>query len=332
MKLIATLFWVAGWTLLIALLAYQGFPEMVAAVSAAGWGLLVVTTFYIVPMAADTMCWKILLPRQSTPRLFTLMWTRWICSAINNLLPVAQVGGDLVRTRLIAVRGVPGPEAGASVVTDITIGVATQILFSVMGIILMFQFDTVGNTALAATVGTLLFSLLLLGFYLAQRYGLFLKLTHILERMIKVGDWKNIVGGAQSLDRAILSTYRRRGALIQAGAWRLFGWIGGTGEVWLALYFLGHPVTLVEAFMLESLGQAVRNAAFMIPGALGVQEGGFILLGAVVGLTPDTGLALSLVKRVRELSLGLPALLVWQIQVGKRLLRRSPEAYSASRN
>jgi hypothetical protein len=76
--------------------------------------------------------------------------------------------------------------------------------------------------------------------------------------------------------------------------------------------------------MLEALGNAVRGAAFAVPGAIGVQEGGFILLGSLIGIAPDTALALSLVKRVRELTLGLPGLLTWQINVGRGLWSRVP--------
>jgi uncharacterized membrane protein YbhN (UPF0104 family) len=48
----------------------------------------------------------------------------------------------------------------------------------------------------------------------------------------------------------------------------------------------------------------------MIPGSLGVQEGGYLLLAPLVGLPPDAALALSLAKRAREILLGLPGLLV----------------------
>ncbi len=97
------------------------------------------------------------------------------------------------------------------------------------------------------------------------------------------------------------------------GFWHLLGWIAGTLEIWAGLWLLGSPVTFLDALMLESLIQAVRGAAFFMPGALGVQEGGLILLGAVVGLTPQVALALSLIKRIRELLLGLPGLLSWQM-------------------
>jgi len=89
----------------------------------------------------------------------------------------------------------------------------------------------------------------------------------------------------------------------------LVGWIVGTGEVYLIALFLGWPVSWREALLLESLGQAIRGAGFAIPGALGVQEGGYLLLGPLAGLPPDAALALSLAKRARELLLGLPGLL-----------------------
>jgi hypothetical protein len=87
------------------------------------------------------------------------------------------------------------------------------------------------------------------------------------------------------------------------------GWIAGTGEVFLIARFLGTPVGWRDAFVLESLGQAIRGAGFAIPGALGIQEGGYLLLAPLAGLAPDAALALSLAKRARELLLGLPGLL-----------------------
>jgi uncharacterized membrane protein YbhN (UPF0104 family) len=89
----------------------------------------------------------------------------------------------------------------------------------------------------------------------------------------------------------------------------LLGWLVGSGEVYLILQLIHQPAGWVNCLLLESLGQAIRGAAFAIPGALGVQEGGYLLLAPLVGLPPDAALALSLSKRARELLLGLPGLL-----------------------
>jgi uncharacterized membrane protein YbhN (UPF0104 family) len=76
---------------------------------------------------------------------------------------------------------------------------------------------------------------------------------------------------------------------------------------------------LVTALTIESLGLAVRSAAFVVPGGLGVQEAGFLLLGTILGLSPEVSLSISLVKRIRELALGVPAILAWQLIEGRRL-------------
>ncbi len=94
----------------------------------------------------------------------------------------------------------------------------------------------------------------------------------------------------------------------------------GAGEIWLALRFLGHPLPVGAAFVIESLSQAIRGAAFVVPSALGVLEGSYVLLGAVFGLDAQTSLALSLTRRVREVAFGAPALIAWQLVEGQRLI------------
>jgi putative membrane protein len=106
----------------------------------------------------------------------------------------------------------------------------------------------------------------------------------------------------------VLALYRDRRRIVTSFLANFGGWAVGTAEVWLALHALGHPVGWLDALLLESVGQAIRGAAFAIPGSLGVQEGGYLLLAPLVGLAPDTALALSLVKRARELALGLPGI------------------------
>src|SRR5262249_12793960 len=103
---------------------------------------------------------------------------------------------------------------------------------------------------------------------------------------------------------------------------RLAGWATGAGEVWLVMQSLGQPIGLVDAYILESLGSGVRAATFMVPGALGALEASYVLFGAMFGLPADTAVAISLSKRVRELALGVPGLLLWQFVEGRYHLRR----------
>jgi uncharacterized membrane protein YbhN (UPF0104 family) len=136
-------------------------------------------------------------------------------------------------------------------------------------------------------------------------------LLRILGGQIRSGPGARLFDGAAALEEAVIETYRRRRPFWAAMLWRLVGWFAGAGEFWLALHFLGSPVGLVEAIMLESLVQAVRTAAFMVPGGIGLQEAALVALAAPIGLSPDIAIALSLIKRVRELLLGSAGLLAW---------------------
>ena len=105
------------------------------------------------------------------------------------------------------------------------------------------------------------------------------------------------------------STYAQRSRAAASFGLALVAWIVGTGEVYLFVRLFGFSIDWADALLLESLGQAIRGAAFAIPAALGVQEGGYLLLGPLVGLPADAALALSLAKRARKILLGLPGLL-----------------------
>ncbi len=81
---------------------------------------------------------------------------------------------------------------------------------------------------------------------------------------------------------------------------------------------MGSPVTIQEALVLESLSTAFRSAAFAIPGGLGVQDGGILFIGVMIGLSPEKALALALAKRFREIVVGVPGLIWWFVVEGRQ--------------
>lgn len=313
---------VAGLALAIALIAWQGFTLVYDSLAAAGWGLVAVAIFHLLPMLIDTLGWRAVLQDPRKPTFPTLLWMLWIREGIDALLPFAQVGGQIVGTRLLMLHRVRGSAAGASVILELTLSVLTQLLFTLLGLGLLLvlierDLDIILKVIGGVSVGVVAVA----GFILVQRRGLFQMLLRTMSGLAGGQAWLKLVGGAARLDDAISALYRRPRLLLEGSSWLLLSWIIGAGEVWLALYFMGHSVGLLEAVLLESLGRAVRSASFMIPGSLGVQEGGFMALGALLGLGPETGLAISLAKRVRELLLGIPALIAWQGLESKQLWR-----------
>lgn len=328
MRLLGGLAWAAGLALLIGLILYQGVGEVLDTVSAVGWGLAAILAFHCVSLAIDAAGWQYLIHRPERPQFATTTRIRWISQGVNFLLPVAQVGGEFVRVRLAMLAGVSGASAGASVTADVTVGVVTQIVFTVAGLFALMQTGVLQDTtlALALAAAVAIFTALVALFLIAQTLGLYGKMSHGLGRLIRSAKWSKIVGGAEAVDAEVRATYRRRGDLLAAALFRLLGWALGTVEVWMALYFLGHQVSWVEAFMIESMIQAIRMPAFMIPGALGVQEGGLMLLTGMIGIGPEVGLALSLLRRARELVFGIPGLVAWQVQESRRLIQRDSNA------
>ena len=320
MKTTAYLLFIGGLALFTFLIGYHGLADVATALAVAGWGLIWVTLYHLVPLVVRAVAWRYLLRDGDRPSLLVIVWARWIGESINALLPAAQVGGDLARARLLMHRGVPGPISGASVVVELTIGVVTQILFTLMGVGLLFHVGDREHVTVML-IGSGIMILLVTAFLLAQRFGMFGWLVRILVRFGGNSHWHLLVGGASALDNAIRRIYRNRRALLIASFLRLCGWIVGAGEIWLALHFLGSPVSVLNALLLESLSQAVRAAAFFIPGGLGVQEGGFLVLGGLLGIGPEVSLALSLTRRVRDLLLGLPGLVFWQVAEGGRFWR-----------
>jgi putative membrane protein len=238
--------------------------------------------------------------------------TRWAGESANSLMPGGQIGGPVLMARHLAHRGMPMQEAAAAITISTTMQTFGQIAFAIFGVILLgAQSSRLSEHALrtSALIASGVLAVQVGGFYLMQRRGLFGKVARVASRFAGKRDWSRLVSQAESIDRAVQTAYRRGGRVAASFLLSLIGWLVGTGEVFLILDLLGHPVTWVNALLLESLGQAIRGAAFAIPGALGVQEGGYLLLAPLVGLAPDTALALSLAKRAREIILGLPGVL-----------------------
>ncbi len=311
-----------GLLLFVVVISYQGIGSVSAAVAAVGWGLVWISLFHLVPLLVDTYAWQILLDRRHRIGFVRLTGIAWVGEAANSLLPVALIGGGLVRARLLSVARVPAAIGGASVVVDLTVAVISLILFSFAGVAVLVANALPSYLSMHLLLGLSIFSLVIYGFYVAQRRGMFLALARRSERLNGSDATGALSSDAATLDRRVAEIYQRRGDFWFACLVRLIGWIIGVGEVWLALHFLNQPVTVVEALMLESLGQAIRSAAFIVPGALGIQEGAYLVLGASIGIPPQIGIALSLVKRVRELSFAVPALLMWQWQEVRQIRLR----------
>jgi putative membrane protein len=315
MKRLTTLALIVGLCTVVGLFLSSGLEDVAAAVVSAGWGALIVVVARGFAVAWAGLGWFVIFPRAARPTLWDCMTLRFVREGINTLLPVAQVGGDFVGARLLTKRGVPGGVAGASMFVDLMTQAVTQFLFTVAGVLLLVWIAGDGPIVRTVAGGLALAAPALGAFYLIQRRSGHKVIQALVSRFAGSREWRAL-GAIDVLYDSLKRLYGNRGRVAGGLGIHLVGWFIGTVEVYVALHFMGYPVSVVEAVVIESLAQAVRGAAFAVPGALGAQEGGLIALCAIFGIPAEAALALSLVKRLADLLVGVPGLFAWHALEG----------------
>ncbi len=316
----AALLGLLGLAIFTAIIIWSGYQPLMLALATAGWGILWTSLFHLVSLLFSSIGWHALAPGKKRPSLGFIIYTLWLRSSVNNLMPVARIGGEVLAVRVMVKHGVRKTIAVASTVVELTTSVIAVFLFDILGIGLFVLHISDRHTGWQLLAGVLLSVPAIVGLLFVQRIGLFGLFNKVFALMIR-DKWKKFLGSAAQLDRAVHAMYRRKQRVIFCTFWQLMAWTSGIGEIWLALYYLGHTTSLLKAFMLEALIQASASVAFAVPGALGVQEAGFVLFGQMLGLAPETAVAVAVIRRCRDLLLFVPGLIVWQLQEGHWFLR-----------
>lgn len=315
-----------GLLLLIGLVVHEGVHDVAAIIAAAGLSLLWLVPLHVLPLTLDACGWQALLGRARAPLPY-LTWVAAVREAVNRLLPAANIGGELVGIRLAGrVIAEPGIVT-ASVIVEVLVTLCAHYLLCALGIILtiaMVARMPEQNAILIALVLSLPVPLLLL--WLLRDGGLFARIEKFAMAMVGASNATLAGFDGELLDSNLHALLRRHVLLLKVLGWQLAGMMVGTLETWLALALLGHPVAALAAFAIEALSVAIRSVVFFVPGGLGVQEGGVIMLAQLFGIGPDMALSLALVRRMREVLLGVPALLSWQWSEASRLKREAGRA------
>ena len=318
MKYLARIALTLGIAVTVMLVIRDGAQSIAGLLKQAGPLLLWLVPFHVVPLLLDVLGWRVLIFERT--RLGSLFLIAAIREAINRLLPVANVGGELVGIRLLALEGVSGTNATTSVIIEMLLNLVAQYLFLALGLGILLRITgslRSMDALLIAVVGTL--PLLLVLMWLLRSGRLLRAVEKLGARMLdsKAGRLGALSNLAQ-LDTAIRRLAFAHDRLALATAWQLAGLIAGSAEDWLALRWLGYPVSPATALVIESIVLAARSLIFVAPAGLGVQEAGLVGIGHVLGIGSDVAIALSLAKRMREILFGVPVLAVWRFAVRAR--------------
>jgi putative membrane protein len=309
----------AGVALTIVMAVHVGLGGLLRAVHAVGWsGFAAYALVSAAVFAPLGLAWWTAAPDAPASQAWAFIWGRLLREAASDVLPLAQVGGLLVGVRAVSARGVGEAQVVGSLIIDLTTEMAAQLVYTLFGVALLTAAlaHATGAREIAATAG---WAALLGGGVLAA-FIVFQGRSVDLAARLSSRWLKNTRARADAVRAVLTCVYAQPLRLASGFGLHSFSWVASGACAWLALRFMGVDLPLWRVLMLESLMAAVRSVAFMTPGALGVQEGAYVLVAPMLGLPPDSALALALIRRGKDLAIGVPALLLWQTGEGRRIL------------
>jgi len=329
MKLRILIIAALGLALALYLVTYIGLGAVLSAAVTVGWSGFAILCLYALGLFLILgAAWYVLAPDSSATGLWVFVWARMVRDAAAEVLPFSQLGGIVLGARAAILHGVATPLAFASMIVDVTTEMMAQIAYIALGVLLLSA--RAPRTSVAMSLTTVFVIGLVLaaragGLVLAlQRYGH--RFTGKLVARLLPGAVAPTAAVAARLD----AIYRAPARVGLSAALHLAGWIASAIGTWIAFRLIGAQVDVAAVVAIESFVYATRSAAAFIPNALGVQEAAYTVLAPLFGVGAEFGLAVSLLKRARDIAVGVPILLIWQAVEGRRALAARPGAVSDS--
>lgn len=301
----ALLFALVGMAGLVALFLSTGIAPVFQAVATAGWaGVALLAAWQLALTLPLALSWRTVAPGVALREIF---WARLVREAAGACLPFTAVGGMVIGARVLAARtGIGWARAGASTAADVTLEFVAQIAFVIGGTALLLCRQPHSPLAWPLVIAILLSALAAAFTFAAQGRAVRALVARIgLPQLAGTDDGNGL---AAALDRV----YAVPSRLAVGAALHLLGWIGSGLATWGAFHLLGAPVDLGAALAIEALLSFARACAFFVPAGLGVQEAVYVGLAGLYGVAAPVGLGVSLLRRGRELAIGLPVILAWQ--------------------
>jgi hypothetical protein len=345
---------ILGIVLTAFLILHTGLGSVLSAAVAVGWtGFAILCLYALGQLAVLGTGWSVLLPEPYPgswrPGLQVFIWARMVRDAATDVLPFSNLGGFVLGARAAILHGVARPVTVASMIVDVTTEMLAQLVFVALGVMIL-SVHAPRDSFAASVITAFMIGLALAAagaglITVAQRHGGWIarKLANRLFPDAAAAD--AAAAGAAAADAAAAGAAAAgaaaAGAAVAGAAvasmlkeiyrspWRVglslavhfAGWVVSAVGAWIAFRLMGARVDLVSVLAIESLVCAVRSVAFLVPNAIGVQEGAYALLAPLFGVGAEFALGVSLLKRARDAAVGVPILLIWQGMEGHALAR-----------
>jgi glycosyltransferase 2 family protein len=307
-----------GFAVVFYLIERAGVGAVLSAAAAIGWG-----GFGVLCLAGLALflifgpAWAVLVPRAAGGTTGVFIWARAVRDSASEVLPFSQLGGMALGVRAAVLHGVTSRMAVGSMIVDVTTEMLAQIGYAGLGVAILVarapRTPLVRSLTIAFSVGLALAAVLAVTFLVLQCYSRRWAGSRLVQRVLP---------GPKAFTAALTTTldtiYRHPRRVALSLALHFGGWIMSAAFTWVAFRLVGARVDLAAALAIDSLVYATRSAAFVMPSALGVQEAAYTVLAPLVGVGKEFGLAVSLLKRARDIAIGIPILLIWQAMEGRR--------------
>lgn len=325
MRTVSIVLALIGLLVSVLLIAWFGFGNVAGAIGRVGWpkfGVIIGWQFILFIILG--LAWEAIVPGGARRRPWLLIWGRMVRDSSANCLPFSQVGGFVFGARAVTLHGMPWSTATASTVVDVTAEFLAEVAFTAIGLGILLARAPRSELAVPVEVGLGLAVAGCCGFVWLQRGAepLFARISGRIA-----GRWfSNAQGRLRVLQGELSQIYGHTLRLAAGFTMHLAGWMG-TGVAGFIFYrAIGVPIAFDDALAIEALLAGIAAVSFLVPVNAGVQEAGYAGLGAIFGVPPGLSLAVSLLRRARDLAIGVPTLLVWQAIEMRRLRQKARQS------
>ena len=312
---------VLGCAAIAALVVYAGAGSVLHTIAALRpSGLALITALHAPVLAAMGIAWWCIGRRAPGAAVGKFVAARFVRDAVSEVLPFSQLGGFALGVRALSLTGVSALCGGISMFADLVVEFVAKLPYALAGLMVLLALEPHSPLVSPLAAGLALAVIGLAGAVLLRhRLGDLLLdraagLARRWNRAVRMDEARGVAAQMFAVDGRLPSAF-----LIHVACWFF-----GAFETWITLRLMGVPATPAEALVIDSLVSALRTFAFMVPGAVGVQEGSYVLIAALFGIGPAAAMALSLARRARELLLGIPGLTTWQILEARAARAQEP--------
>ncbi|QNT77664.1 lysylphosphatidylglycerol synthase domain-containing protein [Entomobacter blattae] len=333
MKKLSAILFFLGLCIVTAITAWVGFDVVAQAFFSIGLcGFILLILWQLGVDLILGKAWQAACPQYG---FLNLTGARLVREAAIACLPFSFLGGLIISIRatiLMVSKSKNRPkigwlEAASANVIDITTEVLGLAFYVVLGVFFLVVLHPGLNLAWTGLTGVVVMVIAVTAFVWAQQhsYNLIKQAAHFLGKHI-AGPWQNlVVNGVGNFQAHLDQAWSNPHQVGKSAFYHAIAWIANTGSTWTAFHFLGVPLGFLDVLAIEAITCAITSILFIVPGSLGIQEAAYISLGAVYGINADLSLSVSLLRRARDISIGIPALIGWQIMEFMTIKNNGPD-------